>query len=275
MQSLRPLLNDKDESVITDFELLQFPNFDDKKLAEAISARYKIPYLDIGKLEISSNVSQLMQKQQMAKFRSIPVGEKDGVIMIAIYDPTILSLAGSIQTIIKREIGFILTNLSAWKKAYETAVLSVDELVSTIKEVVFESDKDEKKDPQKLQEDVGEKIVSYVNNVLAAAFAKGASDIHFEPYEKIFRVRLRIDGDLIEYDRPSLKYLAPTISRVKIMSQMDISERRKPQDGRIKLIMGGRDIDYRVSAMPTLFGEKIVLRSVSYTHLTLPTNREV
>src|SRR5690606_1559282 len=107
-------------------------------------------------------------------------------------------------------------------------------------------------------EDISDDVVTFVNRLLAEAFVKKASDIHVEPYEKIFRVRFRIDGNLVEVAQPPKSMMAPVVSRLKIMSQMDISEKRKPQDGRIKLLIGGNPIDYRVSSLPTLFGEKMV-----------------
>jgi type IV pilus assembly protein PilB len=111
--------------------------------------------------------------------------------------------------------------------------------------------------------------VTFVNRLLAEAFVKKASDIHVEPYERIFRVRLRIDGNLVEVAQPPKSMMASVLSRLKIMSQMDISEKRKPQDGRIKLLIGGKPIDYRVSSLPTLFGEKIVLRLLDSSNLQL------
>ena len=112
-------------------------------------------------------------------------------------------------------------------------------------------------------------VVKLVNLVLTDAIKKGASDIHVEPYEKSFRVRYRIDGILYEVMSPPMKLRAALTSRVKIMAQLDISERRLPQDGRIKIKMGGKEMDYRVSTLPTLFGEKVVLRLLDKSNLQL------
>ncbi|MEL6189584.1 MAG: type IV-A pilus assembly ATPase PilB, partial [Myxococcota bacterium] len=113
-------------------------------------------------------------------------------------------------------------------------------------------------------------VVKLVNLILIDAIKKGASDIHIEPYEKDFRVRYRIDGVLYEMMKPPLKLKAAITSRLKIMSQLDIAERRLPQDGRIKLKLGkGREMDYRVSCLPTLFGEKLVLRLLDKGSLQL------
>jgi type IV pilus assembly protein PilB len=112
-------------------------------------------------------------------------------------------------------------------------------------------------------------VVKLVNLILTDAIKKGASDIHIEPYEKSFRVRYRIDGVLYEVMQPPTRLKAAITSRIKIMSQLDIAERRLPQDGRIKIKMGGREMDYRVSTLPTLFGEKVVLRLLDKGNLQL------
>src|SRR5205807_328785 len=113
-------------------------------------------------------------------------------------------------------------------------------------------------------------VIKLVNLVLKDAIAKGASDIHVEPYEKDFRVRFRIDGVMYEVMRPPQKLRNAITSRLKIMAQLDISERRLPQDGRIKIkIAGGKEMDFRVSVCPTLFGEKIVMRLLDKSNLQL------
>jgi type IV pilus assembly protein PilB len=112
-------------------------------------------------------------------------------------------------------------------------------------------------------------VVKLVNLILTDAIKKGASDIHIEPYEKIFRVRYRIDGVLYDVMQPPARLRAAITSRVKIMAQLDIAERRLPQDGRIKIKMGGREMDYRVSTLPTLFGEKVVMRLLDKGNLQL------
>jgi len=165
----------------------------------------------------------------------------------------------------KKPVEFILTNLSSWMKLFTQVEDSVEELIATVVEVNAnaESEADVK------AEDIGQDVVSFVNRILAEAFVKKASDIHIEPYEKTFRVRFRLDGSLQEVAKPPKSIMLPVISRLKIMASLDISEKRKPQDGRIKLNIGGKPIDYRVSSLPTLFGEKIVLRLLDQSNLQL------
>ena len=160
---------------------------------------------------------------------------------------------------------FILTNLSSWRKLYAGIKDSVDDVLGSIVEVTASNQGDE----NIRAEDIGDDVVTFVNRMLAEAFIKKASDIHVEPYEKIFRIRIRIDGSLVEAATPPKSMMASILSRIKIMSQMDISEKRKPQDGRIKLVIGGKSIDYRVSSLPTLYGEKIVLRLLDQSNLQL------
>ena len=141
----------------------------------------------------------------------------------------------------------------------------MEELIGSIVEIKSSSDTE----PDVKEEDIGQDVVTFVNRILAEAFVKKCSDIHIEPYEKIFRVRFRMDGNLIEVAKPPKSIMLPVISRLKIMAGLDISEKRKPQDGRIKLAIGGKPIDYRVSSLPTLFGEKIVLRLLDQSNLQL------
>ncbi|MAX67741.1 MAG: type II secretion system protein GspE [Halobacteriovoraceae bacterium] len=165
----------------------------------------------------------------------------------------------------KRPVEYILTNLSSWQKLFSKVEESVEELIKTIVEIKSSED-----DQQEVKaEDIGQDVVTFVNRILAESFVKGTSDIHIEPYEKTFRVRFRMDGTLVEVAKPPKSIMLPVISRLKIMAQLDISEKRKPQDGRIKLSIGGKPIDYRVSSLPTLFGEKIVLRLLDQSNLQL------
>ncbi|MBT7608518.1 MAG: Flp pilus assembly complex ATPase component TadA [Bacteriovoracaceae bacterium] len=170
-----------------------------------------------------------------------------------------------IQTLLQHPVEFILTNISSWKKIYERVEESIDELLSTIKEI-----KGGEEEKEEIAEaDIGEDVIDYVNKVLAESFIKKVSDIHVEPYEKRFRIRFRIDGTLVVAHEPPRSLLLPIVSRFKILAQMDISEKRKPQDGRIKLLIGGKPIDYRVSSLPTLYGEKIVMRLLDSSNLQL------
>ncbi|MBF0361426.1 MAG: Flp pilus assembly complex ATPase component TadA [Oligoflexia bacterium] len=166
------------------------------------------------------------------------------------------------------KVDYMMTNLGAWARLFSETQVSIDELLDTISLVTVESRKEEEVIHVKA-EDIGEEIINLVNKVLAEAYLKKVSDIHVEPYEKLFRIRYRLDGNLVTQVTPSRNMMLPIISRLKIMAQMDIAEKRKPQDGRIKLKIGEDTIDYRVSSLPTLFGEKIVLRLLDQKNLQL------
>ena len=165
----------------------------------------------------------------------------------------------------QHNVEFILTNIDSWKGIYNRLIDSIDDILDSIREVKTESVVED----APADKDIGDDIIRLVNKILAEAFIRKASDIHVEPYERIFRIRFRVDGTLQEISRPNPKLIPAIVSRLKILSQMDISEKRKPQDGRIKLEIGGKPIDYRVSSLPTLFGEKVCLRLLDSSNLEL------
>lgn len=265
IKDLRPLLMDKDPNEISELGLLQFDFFDDIKFAKQVAEKNKLTFIDLSKAKIKEKTIKLIKKSDVLKYRALPIQKTAKAVSLAIFDPTVVELRSELQTIFQHPVEFILTNISSWKKIYGRVEESIDELLDTIYEVRADSDIDE----NIKEEDIGDDIIKYVNRVLAEAFIKKASDIHIEPYEKIGRIRFRIDGTLAEMERPPKKLFLPLLSRMKILAQMDISEKRKPQDGRIKLSVGGKPIDYRVSSLPTLFGEKIVLRLLDSSNLEL------
>jgi len=265
IKDLRPLLMDKDPNNIAELGLLEFDFFDDIKFAKQVAEKNKLTFIDLSKAKIKEKTIKLIKKSDVLKYRVLPIQKTAKAVSVAIYDPTVVELRSELQTTFQHPVEFILTNLSSWKKIFGRVEESIDELLDTIHEV--RSDNEENENIK--EEDIGEDIIKYVNKVLAEAFIKKASDIHIEPYEKSARIRFRIDGTLVEMETPPKKLFLPLTSRMKILAQMDISEKRKPQDGRIKLSVGGKPIDYRVSSLPTLFGEKIVLRLLDSSNLEL------
>lgn len=266
-KDLRPLVVDKHPKNIAELGLLNLDFFDDIRFAKQLSQNHKLTFVDLSKAKIKESALRLIKKKDVIKFRALPIQRTSSAVIVAIYDPTITVYKKELQTVFQTNVEFILTNLASWRKIYERVTESIDELLSTIKEVKTDSGNNEEGDV--LEKDIGEDVISFVNKILAEAFIKKASDIHVENYENLFRIRLRIDGALHEQSKPSPKLMKPIISRLKILAQMDISEKRKPQDGRIKMMIGGNPIDYRVSSLPTLFGEKIVLRLLDQSNLQL------
>lgn len=266
IKDLRPLIIDKDQLVISELGLLQFKFFDDVRFAKQIADNYNLTYIDLSKAKIPERILKIVKKSDIIKYRVIPIQKNAKAVSVAIYDPSLIKLQAELQALFQYPIEFILTSLSSWADIFTRVPENIEDVLETIREIKPDS---MKKEENINEDDIGEDVIRYVNKVLAEAFVMKCSDIHIEPYENNFRIRYRQDGSLIEAAKPPRSLMLPLISRVKILAQMDISERRKPQDGRIKLEIGGKPIDYRVSSLPTLFGEKIVLRLLDSSNLQL------
>ena len=266
LKELRRLSMGRDDE-INEFELLSMPYFDENKFAKICSERYAITFIDLRNAKVPQDTLSSLKKRYVIKWRSIPIQKTATKVTLATFDPSVVQDGGKeLQDVFKKQVEFILTNISSWRKLFSNVKDSVDDLINNIQEV---NNLTLAEDSNVRAEDISDDVVTFVNRLLAEAYVKKASDIHVEPYERVFRVRFRMDGTLVEVAQPPKSMMAPVVSRLKIMSQMDISEKRKPQDGRIKLLIGGNPIDYRVSSLPTLFGEKIVLRLLDSSNLQL------
>jgi type IV pilus assembly protein PilB len=265
LKEMRRLSMGKDDEV-NEFELLQMPYFDEHKFAKICSEKFAVTFIDLRNAKVPNETLSSLRKRLVIKYRAIPIQKTANKVTLATFDPSVIPEGTKeLSDVYKKQAEFILTNLSSWRKLFSGIKESVDDLINNIQEVTSNSTQEE----SVKAEDISDDVVTFVNRLLAEAFVKKASDIHVEPYERVFRVRFRIDGNLVEIASPPKSMMASVLSRLKIMSQMDISEKRKPQDGRIKLMIGGNPIDYRVSSLPTLFGEKIVLRLLDSTNLQL------
>ena len=267
IKDLRPLTINKDKDVISELGLVKLDFFDDIKFAKQLADSYNLPFIDLGKAKIKEKNIKLIKKGDAIKYRALPIQKTAQAVSVAIFDPTIVKFKTDLQTIFQHPIEFILTNISSWEKIFSRVTESIEEILASIKEV--KSDTNDEADVAINEKDIGEEVIVFVNKILSEAFIRKASDIHVESYEKIFRIRFRVDGSLQEVHRLPLRMAKPIVSRIKILSQLDISEKRKPQDGRIKLLISGNPIDYRVSSLPCLFGEKIVLRLLDQSNLQL------
>lgn len=266
LKDLRPLVLDKDPLVISELGLLQFKFFDDVKFAKTVAENFGLTYIDLSKAKIPERTFKIIKKSDIIKYRVIPIQKNSRAISVAIFDPSLSKIATELEALFQYPVEFILTSISSWGELFSKVPESIEDVLETIREIKPDS---AKKEESIKEDDIGDDVIRYVNLFLAEAFVSKVSDIHIEPYENNFRIRYRVDGNLIESMKPPRNLMLPIISRVKIMAQMDISERRKPQDGRIKLEIGGKPIDYRVSSLPTLFGEKIVLRLLDSSNLQL------
>lgn len=265
IKDLRALVVDKDPLTISELKLLELSFFDDIKFAKQLAETYRLNYIDLSKAKIPERMLKIIKKNDIIKYRVLPIQKNSKAVSIAIFDPSLVNLKAELQALFQYPVEFILTNLRCWADIFSNVPESIEDILPTIREVKADA---HKKDDIK-EDDIGDDVIKYVNRILAEAYIKKCSDIHIEPYENVFRIRYREDGSLVEVARPPRNLMLPIISRVKILAQLDISEKRKPQDGRIKLEIAGRPIDYRVSSLPTLFGEKIVLRLLDSSNLQL------
>src|SRR5690606_38930729 len=218
------------EDEIAEFDLLGMPHFDENKFAKLCSEKFDIPFIDLKNAKVPTDTISSLKKRYILKYRALPIQRTANKVTIATFDPSVVEQGTKeLSSIFKKQVDFILTNISAWRKLYTGVRESVDDLLNNIQEITGNSALEE----NIKAEDISDDVVTFVNRMLAEAFVKKASDIHIEPYERVFRIRFRMDGNLVEIAQPPKSMLAPVISRVKIMSQMDISEKRKPQDGQI------------------------------------------
>jgi type IV pilus assembly protein PilB len=247
----------------------------DEEITSFLSQQYRVPTVNLDEYEIDADILKLVQKEQCEKHRVIPVSRTGNSLIVAMADPTNLNAIDDLKFLTGYNIEPVIASesaIAASVEKYYNAGPSYDEVMAGFEEgeIDFAGDEEEINlmELEKASEDAP--VVRLVNMMLLNAIKKGASDIHMEPYEKKFRVRYRIDGVLAEEMTPPLKLKNAIASRVKIMSSLDIAERRLPQDGRIKLKLGkGREMDFRVSVLPTIWGEKIVMRLLDKGNLQL------
>lgn len=238
-----------------------------KKIAHSASEEFGVPLVDIDVVEIEADVVKLVKEKLIRQHHTIPLYKRGNRLFVAVSDPTNLQALDEIKFHVGMTTEAVLAcddRLAAFiEKSLAENDTSLSDLGddSDLDDVEF-ADEDASANEAPTESEVDDTpVVRFVNKVLLDAINKGASDIHFEPYEKSYRVRFRTDGILQEVASPPLGMSMRLSARIKVMSRMDISERRVPQDGRIKLNLSkSRAIDFRVNTCPTLFGEKIVLR---------------
>lgn len=244
-------------------------------LTDFLSKQYGVPSINLSEFEIDPEIIKVVPEDVCRKHMVVPVDRQGASLIVAMSDPSNIFAIDELKFITNLSIEVVVASEVAIEEAIETYYanqVSYDDVMEEFEEseISFGSD-DEDVNIVDLERASGEApVIRLVNYILLNAIKKGASDIHVEPYEKSFRVRYRIDGVLYAELSPPLKLKNAIISRLKIMSQLDIAERRLPQDGRIKLKLGkGKELDFRVSVLPTLFGEKVVLRLLDKSNLQL------
>lgn len=245
------------------------------QLVEFLGKQYNLPTIDLGGFEVDPEAIKSLSRQVCEKHMVIPVSKAGKVLVVAFADPSNIYVKDDLALLTRCKIEAVVASengiLAAIDK-YFGGSSKMENMVSEIEDInaggiaapglgnveVVDQDNNADDGP----------IVKFVNAMLAEAIKTRTSDIHIEPYEKRFRVRFRIDGSLAEKTQPPANAAAAIVSRIKILSRLDIGERRKPQDGRMKVKMrNGQEVDFRVSCLPTIFGEKIVLRLLDKSNL--------
>jgi len=236
------------------------------KIALAASQEFGVSLIDINSVEIDPDVTKLVKENTIKKNHALPIFKRGKRVYVALSDPLNLNALDEIKFAIGMNTEAILVEEDKLTKAIDSALDDADTGMDMDDEDFDDLDGLETVDEGAQQDqddaDVDDApVVRFVNKCLLDAIKKGASDLHFEPYEKVYRVRFRVDGVLEEITKPPLALSNKIAARIKVMSRLDVSERRVPQDGRIKLKLSkNKSIDFRVSTCPTLFGEKSVLR---------------
>ena len=255
--------------------LIKTGAIEESKLTDFLSKQYGVPAINLKDFDIDPEIIKLVPKDVALKHLVIPVNRAGPSLIVAMCDPSNIYAVDDLKFLTGYNIEAVVASEPSIRDAIERYHTekgpSLDEIVNEVAddvEVAVDEIDQNLEDMARAADDAP--VVKLVNLILKDAIAKGASDIHVEPYEKDFRVRFRIDGELYEVMRPPMKLRNAITSRLKIMAQLDISERRLPQDGRIKIKMGGgKEMDFRVSVCPTLFGEKVVLRLLDKSNLQL------
>ncbi|NIL94532.1 MAG: type IV-A pilus assembly ATPase PilB [Woeseiaceae bacterium] len=238
-----------------------------RAIAVAASHEFGVPLLDLDAIEVDVDVVRAVDQKLINKHRVLPLVQRGQRLFLGIADPTNLAAIDDIKFQTSLRIDPVVVEQDKLEEQIVKAIEAVDTSMSGMEDDDFDLENldvtgDTDDDEEIHKDDIEDApVVRFVNKVLLDAIKRGASDIHFEPYEKYFRVRTRLDGVLSEVAQPPVVLATKVCARLKVMSRMDIAERRVPQDGRIKMRLSkNRAIDFRVNTCPTLFGEKIVLR---------------
>ncbi|WP_218696320.1 type IV-A pilus assembly ATPase PilB [Acinetobacter harbinensis] len=234
------------------------------QIAEKISQEFGEPLFDLSVYDSAQIIREGIDEKLINKHRILPIFKRGNLLYIATSNPTNMDAMDAIRFSSKMNIEAVIVEHHILQKLIENNFAQADSFEFSDDDIDLDlgvEDLTQKQDDENEQQADEAPIVKYINKLLIDAIRMGASDLHFEPYEKSYRVRYRVDGVLRQIANPPLQLATRLASRLKVMSQMDISEKRLPQDGRIKLKLSKtKAIDFRVNSLPTLFGEKLVLR---------------
>jgi type IV pilus assembly protein PilB len=275
----KALLEGKQNGTRLGYALVKLGYVQETDITKMLARQFRMPAVDLSRFEVDPRIAKLIPADLATKHLVLPLKRDGRTLTVAMADPTNLGVIDDLKFITRYDIFPVIageyTLRNAVEKYYESSDAALQTLLKDIDsetegDVEVVEEKEEEMTAAALAAAIDDApVVKLINGILTDAVKRGASDIHFECFEHELRVRYRIDGALQEIMKPPLKLRAALVSRFKIMAQLNIAERRVPQDGRIKLKIGKKVIDFRVSTLPTLFGEKIVLRILDKGNLTL------
>ncbi len=256
--------------------LIKLGYISEKNLVSFLSKHYGVPAIDLAEAQIDPEAIKMIPADVVFKYQIMPIKRVGSTLRMAMCDPSNILAIDDIKFLTSCHVEVFVSTESAVRAAidrYYDPNTTMAEIIGQVGEemnveLLEDNEEVDINELQQASEDAP--VIKLVNLILNEAIKRKASDIHLEPYEKTFRVRFRLDGVLNEFMKPPMKLKNAIISRVKIMSKLDIAERRLPQDGRIKLKLGkDKEMDFRVSVLPTLFGEKVVMRLLDKSNLQL------
>ncbi|HWA59508.1 MAG TPA: type IV-A pilus assembly ATPase PilB [Gemmatimonadales bacterium] len=250
------------------------------EVTKILARQYRMPAVDLTRFEVDPKILKLVPADFTQKHVVLPLKREGRTLTVAMADPTNTGVLDDLKFITRYDLFPVIAGEYTLRNLIEKHYESSDEQMQTLlKEMEGLGDSDvevveEQEDEAATQAQINDApVVKLINGILTDAVKRGASDIHIEPFEHEIRVRYRIDGALLEVMKPPVKMKAALTSRIKILSQLNIAERRVPQDGRLKLKIGNKVIDFRVSTLPVIYGEKIVLRILDKGNLTLDLSK--
>ena len=275
-QLQQALVDSKETGARLGYCLVKLGFVDEDELTRMLSRQYRVPAVDLGKVKVDEKTIRLISNEVAYKHLVLPLRRVGRTLTVAMANPTDMGAIDDLKFITRHEIEPVIVGEYTLRKHLEQYYEVADDAVGGLLTDFIQEDDLEfvEEEPEEisiaaLQEQVdAAPVVKFINGLLTDAVAKGVSDIHIEPYEKEVRVRYRIDGTLREIMKPPLKMRSALTSRIKILADLNIAERRVPQDGRIKLTLKNQVVDFRVSTLPVIFGEKIVLRILDKGNLT-------
>jgi type IV pilus assembly protein PilB len=265
------------------YNLVKLGFVQETEITKMLARQYRMPAVDLSRFEVDPKIVKMIPADIALKHLVLPLKKEGRTLTVAMADPTKLGVIDDLKFVTRYDIFPVIAGEYTLRTAIDKHYEQVDAQLDTLLKEIGEGEGIDELELVQEQEDAeaaagaamadDAPVVKLINAILTDAVKRGASDVHIEPFEHEIRVRYRIDGVLSEVMKPPMKLKAALTSRIKIMSALNIAERRVPQDGRIKLKMGKRVIDFRVSTLPVLFGEKIVMRILDKGNLTLDLSK--